>query len=138
MNILHRTVSRSESTNREEVNHEESSSAFGLVLTYRLGLSRPGSCSGRKTESFSGKVTSVDPDGKAIVIESGTGKAALTVGAIVTPTTVLMVKGKKAAIADLAKEVKVGDMVSLKISGRPISTRKKFPRSNQFAADGRG
>jgi hypothetical protein len=27
-----------------------------------------------------------------------------------------MVKGKKAAIADLAKEVKVGDMVSLKIS----------------------
>ena len=58
----------------------------------------------------------MDPEGKAIVIESGTGKAALTVGAIVTPNTVLMVKGKKAAITDLTKEVKVGDMVSLKIS----------------------
>jgi hypothetical protein len=68
-----------------------------------------------KMESFSGKVTAVDPDGKAIVMESGRGKAALTVGAIVTPDTVLMVKGKKMAIADLAKEVKAGDMVVLKI-----------------------
>ena len=68
-----------------------------------------------KMESFSGKVTAVDAAGKAIVIESGTGKAALTVGAIVTPDTVLMVKGKKMAIADLAKEVKPGDMVGLKI-----------------------
>ena len=71
---------------------------------------------GEKAESFTGKVTAVDPDGKAIVIGSGTGKAALTVGAIVTPNTVLMVKGKKVAIADLTKAVKVGDMVSLKVS----------------------
>jgi hypothetical protein len=71
---------------------------------------------GEKTESFNGKVTAVDPAGKAIVIESGKGKTALTVGAIVTPNTVLMVKGKKMAIADLTKEVKAGDTVSLKIS----------------------
>ena len=69
-----------------------------------------------KAESFSGKVTAVDPGGKAIVIESGTGKAALTVGAIVTPETVLMIKGKKVAIADLTKQVKAGDMVSLKVA----------------------
>ncbi len=66
-------------------------------------------------ESYSGKVTAVDPQGTAIVIESGTGKAALTVGAVIKPDTVLMVKGKKMPIADIAKEVKAGDMVSLKI-----------------------
>ncbi len=68
-----------------------------------------------KMESFSGKVTAVDPGGKAIVVESGTGKAAITVGAIVGADTVLMVKGKKMPIADLGKEVKAGDMVGLKI-----------------------
>jgi hypothetical protein len=50
------------------------------------------------------------------VIENGTGKTALAAGAIVTPTTVLTIKGKKVEIADLTKKVKVGDMVSLKIS----------------------
>ena len=92
--------------------------ALLLVLCLLIGLGSAGLAlaQGEKTESFSGKVTSVDPDGKAIVIENGTGKTALTVGAIVTPTTVLTVKGKKAAIADLTKQVKVGDMVSLKIS----------------------
>jgi hypothetical protein len=68
-----------------------------------------------KMQSFSGKVTSVDPAGKAIVIQSGTGKEALTVGAAVTTDTVLMVKGKKVPIADLVKEVKAGDMVGLKV-----------------------
>jgi hypothetical protein len=92
--------------------------ALFLVLCLLIGLGSAGLAlaQGEKTLSFSGKVTSVDPDGKAIVIETGTGKTALTVGAIVTPTTVLTVKGKKAEIADLAKQVKVGDMVSLKIS----------------------
>lgn len=71
---------------------------------------------GEKTRSFTGKVTSVDSDGKAIVIQSGKGKGALAVGAIVTPNTVLKVKGKKMAITDLAKQVKAGDMVSLKVS----------------------
>ena len=68
-----------------------------------------------KMQSFSGKVTNVDPAGKAIVIESGTGKGAMTVGAAVTGDTVLMVKGKKLPIADLVKEVKAGDMVGLKV-----------------------
>ncbi len=68
-----------------------------------------------KMESYSGKVTAVDPAGKAIVIDVGEGKNALVVGAIVTPDTVLMVKGKKMAVADLAKEVKAGDMVALKV-----------------------
>ncbi len=87
-----------------------SSLLFGLALV-DLAFAQ-----GEKTESFSGKVTAVDPDGKAIVIESGAGKEALTVGAIVTPNTVLMVKGKKMAIDNLAKEIKAGDTVSLKIS----------------------
>jgi hypothetical protein len=87
-----------------------SSLLFGVVAV-DLALAQ-----GERSESFSGKVTAVDPDGKAIVIESGKGKKALTVGAIVTPNTVLMVKGKKKAIADLAKEVKVGDRASLKLS----------------------
>ena len=88
------------------------------VLLLAIGLVSGGFAlaQGEKTESFTGKVTSVDPDGRAIVIESGRGKAALTVGAIVTPNTALMVKGKKAAITDLAKEVKVGNVVSLKVS----------------------
>jgi hypothetical protein len=92
--------------------------ALFLVLSLLVSLGSAGLAlaQGEKTESFTGKVTSVDPDGKAVVIESGAGKAALTVGAIVTPTTVLIVKGKKAAIADLTKEVKAGDVVSLKIS----------------------
>ncbi len=63
--------------------------------------------------SFSGKVTAVDP--KAIVIQSGQGKGALTVGAIVTNDTALMVKGKKVSINDLTKEVKAGDTVKLQV-----------------------
>jgi hypothetical protein len=92
--------------------------ALLLVFSLLIGLGSAGLAlaQGEKTKSFSGKVTSVDPDGKAIVIESGQGKTALTVGAIITPTTTLTVKGKKAAIADLTKEVKVSDMVSLRIS----------------------
>jgi hypothetical protein len=89
-----------------------------MVASLLIGLVSAGLAlaQGEKTESFAGKVTSVDPDGNAIVIESGAGKKALTVGAIVTPNTVLMVKGKKKEIGDLKKEVKAGDMVSLKIS----------------------
>jgi len=92
--------------------------ALSLVFSLLIGLISSGLAlaQGEKTESFSGKVTAVDPGCKAIVIESGKGKSALTVGAIVTPNTVLMVKGKKMAIADLTKQVNVGDMVSLKIS----------------------
>ncbi len=74
---------------------------------------KQGSTDKMKMESFSGKVTAVDP--KAIVLESGQGKGALTVGAIVTTDTVLMVKGKKASINDLTKEIKPGDTVKLKI-----------------------
>ncbi len=68
-----------------------------------------------KMETFSGPVKAVDPDGKAIVIESSAIKGGLTVGAIVTSDTVLMVKGKKMAITDLTKEIKEGDQVALKI-----------------------
>jgi hypothetical protein len=89
-----------------------------MVASLLIGLVSAGLAlaQGEKTESFAGKVTAIDPDGKAIVIESGSGKKALAVGAIVTPNTALMVKGKKKEIGDLNKEVKAGDMVSLKIS----------------------
>ncbi len=87
-----------------------------LVSLLLLGAVMAGQAPAQgKIESYSGKVTAVDPAGKAIVIDVGTGKNALVVGAIVTPDTVLMVKGKKMAIADLTKEVKAGDTVTLKI-----------------------
>ncbi len=86
--------------------------SFVLLLCF---VSVSLSIAGDKVESYSGKVTSVDPAGKAIVITVGSGKNALDVGAIVTPETVLMVKGKKMAIADLTKEIKPGDTVSLKV-----------------------
>ena len=89
-----------------------------MVASLLIGLvsAGPTLAQGEKTRSFAGKVTAVDPDGKAIVVQSGGGKKGLTVGAIITPETVLMVKGKKMDIGDLKKQVKEGDMVSLKIS----------------------
>ena len=87
-----------------------------VACSLLLGLVAIGqTASESKMESYSGKVTAVDPGGKAIVVDVGTGKNAMVVGAIVTADTVLMVKDKKMAIAGLAKEVKAGDNVALKI-----------------------
>jgi hypothetical protein len=61
-----------------------------------------------------GKVTAVDPSGKAIVLDSGMGKSSLTVGAVVGAKTVLKVKGKEVPLSDLQKEIKDGDRVTLR------------------------
>ncbi|MGA3174963.1 MAG: hypothetical protein ABSE25_11130 [Syntrophorhabdales bacterium] len=68
----------------------------------------------QKTMSQTGKVTAIDPEGKAIVIEAGKGKAALTVGAAIGSDTKLTVKGKNVPLSDLQKDVQVGDTVTLK------------------------
>jgi Cu/Ag efflux protein CusF len=64
-----------------------------------------------KMETATGKVTAIDAEGKAIVIVQGKGYSARTVGPIVSPDTVIKVKGKK---ADL-KSIKVGDKVTVKL-----------------------
>ena len=64
--------------------------------------------------SQTGEVTAIDPAGKAIVIMKGTGQAAIDVGTIIQPETVLMVKGKKVPLSELQDKVKVGDKVTLK------------------------
>jgi hypothetical protein len=64
--------------------------------------------------SQTGKVTAVDPQGKAIVITVGKGDRALDVGAIVQPDTKLMVSGKNVSVTNLPDDVKVGDRVTLK------------------------
>ena len=66
------------------------------------------------TRTETGKVVAIDPEGKAIVIDVGTGKEALDVGTVINDETKLMVKGKNMPLSDLQKEVKVGDMVTLK------------------------
>lgn len=58
---------------------------------------------------FTGKVTAIDPDGKAIVVKEKVGKSEMVVGAIVTPETVVEISGKKGEL----KDIKIGDRVTL-------------------------
>jgi hypothetical protein len=62
-----------------------------------------------KTRTATGKVTSVDPQGTALTITTGAGKAMMDVGVIVDKDTAIMVKGKKAAL----DAIKVGDRVTI-------------------------
>jgi len=63
-----------------------------------------------KTETKTGKVTSIDPQGKAITISAKAGKEALDVGVIVDKDTMIKVKGKAATL----KDIKVGDTVTIR------------------------
>ncbi len=65
-------------------------------------------------KSATGKVTAIDPQGKAIVVETGKGKNALTIGAIVEADTKLKAKGKNVPASDLGKTVNPGDTVTIK------------------------
>jgi hypothetical protein len=71
-----------------------------------------GFASGPAERTVSGKVAAVNPE--AIVVDVGSGKSMLDVGAIVHPDTKLIVKGKAVPVAGLAEEVNVGDTVRLK------------------------
>lgn len=77
---------------------------FFLVLS--LFLSQAFS---ETTKTFVGRVKAIDPQGKAIVVTQGEGKSEMVVGAIITPETEVIVKGKPASLAD----IKVGDEVTL-------------------------
>jgi hypothetical protein len=63
-----------------------------------------------KMESATGKVTSIDPQGKAITISAKVGKEVMDVGTAVDKDTVVKVKGKSATIND----IKVGDTVTIR------------------------
>jgi hypothetical protein len=82
---------------------------FALVVFLPLALF--GIAGGTTGKTVSGKVTAVNPE--AIVVDVGSGKHMLDVGAIVQPDTKLMVKGKDTPVADLTENVKVGDNVTL-------------------------
>lgn len=59
--------------------------------------------------TFTGNVKAIDPKGTAIVVSEMIGKSEMVVGVIITPETVVEIKGKK---GDL-KDIKVGDRVTL-------------------------
>ena len=82
---------------------------IGFVLVC-VSLLAAGVASAQKMESVTGKVSAVDPEGKGIVVMKGSGDSAMDVGTIVSPDTVVKVKGKKASISD----IKAGDMVTIK------------------------
>ena len=84
---------------------------FLVAACLLLGAAHVGAAG---TETKTGKVIAVDPEGKAIVIDVGTGKEALDVGTIIKEDTKLMVKGKSVPLSGLQKEVKVGDRVTIK------------------------
>lgn len=63
-----------------------------------------------KMETATGKVMSIDPQGKAITISTKAAEEAMDVGVIVNDETVIKVKGKKAALSD----IKAGDTVKIK------------------------
>lgn len=84
-----------------------------LSVLVAVSLLAPfGSAFGSTGKVVSGKVAAVGP--QAIVVDVGSGKNLLDVGAIVQPDTKLTVEGKDASIGDLSKDVKVGDIVTLR------------------------
>jgi len=80
-----------------------------LVLLFLFAAS--GYAAEGSTRTVSGQVAAVD--NQAIVVDVGSGKTLLDVGAIIQSDTELMVKGKSTPIGDLAEKVKVGDSVTL-------------------------
>lgn len=64
-----------------------------------------------KTET--GKVTAVDPAGRAVVIDVPKGKQTLVVGVIVEPDTKFVVKGKEVPLNELTKRLQVGDTATI-------------------------
>jgi hypothetical protein len=84
---------------------------FVLALVLFTGLMHADAAG---TQSGTGKVIAIDPQGQAIVIDVGTGKSAMTVGAVIKADTTLVIKGKNVPLSDLQKDILVGDKVTLK------------------------
>jgi len=84
-----------------------------LSVLVALSLLVPfGVAFGSTDRVVSGKVAAVNS--QAIVVDVGSGQQMLDVGAIVQSDTKLMVEGKTIPIADLSRDVKVGDTVTLR------------------------
>jgi Cu/Ag efflux protein CusF len=81
-------------------------SALMVLVLLFLSLFLVNAASAQKMETVTGKVAAIDPEGKGIVVMKG----AMDVGTIVSPDTMIKVKGKKAALGD----IKVGDKVTVK------------------------
>jgi hypothetical protein len=86
-----------------------------------------------KMETATGKVTAVDPQGKAITISAKAGKEAMDVGTIVDKDTMVKVKGKAAILQDL----KVGDGLALALHERFYCPAGKcqWPQANHSTCD---
>ena len=79
--------------------------ALSLLVPFGVAL-------GSMDRTVTGKVAAVSSE--AIVVDVGSGKSMLDVGAIVQPDTKLMVERKNIPVGDLSKDIKVGDTVTLK------------------------
>ncbi|OPY77245.1 MAG: hypothetical protein A4E65_02843 [Syntrophorhabdus sp. PtaU1.Bin153] len=85
-------------------------SAFLVLFLLCASLFLVNTAYAQKMETATGKVVGIDSEGKGIAITTGEGKTAMLVGAIVSPDTVVEVKGKKANLSD----INVGDKVTIK------------------------
>ena len=83
---------------------------FVLVIASFLMVSILAAQEKGKMETATGKVTSIDPEGKAITISAKTGGETMDVGTIVNADTKVMVKGKPASLSD----IKEGDSVTIR------------------------
>jgi hypothetical protein len=84
---------------------------FAALAVFALVLA---ATAGAHSESQTGKVAAVDPEGKGIVISVGKGDQALDVGTIIDNDTQLKVEGKNVPLSNLQDDVKVGDTVTLR------------------------
>ena len=84
---------------------------FVLALVLFTGLIHADAAG---TQSGTGKVIAIDPQGQAIVVDVGVGSSVMTVGAVITTDTVLVIKGKHVPLSDLQKDIRVGDTVTVR------------------------
>jgi hypothetical protein len=100
------------------------STAVSLVILVASVLFAGPVSSAEPSKTVRGKVIAVDPDGKGIVVEVGSGKGTLDVGAIVQDDTKLTVGGKNRPVSELNGIVREGDTVTLKYAKTDDLDRK--------------
>jgi hypothetical protein len=84
---------------------------FVLALVLFTGLIHADAAG---TQSGTGRVVAMDPQGQAIVVDVGTGSSAMTVGAVINAGTTFVINGQNVPLSDLRQGVRVGDRVTLK------------------------
>ncbi|HVN96447.1 MAG TPA: hypothetical protein VMT62_08460 [Syntrophorhabdaceae bacterium] len=83
---------------------------LALLIGYFLLFNMAVADEKARMETATGKVISVDPQGKAITITAKIGSETMDVGTIVDKDTKIMIKGKPAPIND----IKLGDTVTVR------------------------